>query len=149
MSDDWTKETNRLISELERRRDQLQRQLEGVQAKIKSLNGEIAGASSLLALHNNSDGNLADLADGIDSASDVPDVDKSKSVRMILREFAVANGGVLVVADAIRAMRTAGKFGNPDHAAPQTYSVLSRSNDYVQVSRGIYKLKPGIGETNP
>lgn len=70
-----------------------------------------------------------------------------RSYREILNLIGTRNGGLLIARQAIRLMKEANIFGNPDNADSIVYSILNRSPEFVKVGKGVYKLKP-LGERN-
>jgi hypothetical protein len=68
---------------------------------------------------------------------------RGKSLRQTLTIIASRNNGLLVAKQAIKLMKEARLFSNPNHAESIVYSILGRSPKYfVKVSPGIYSLKP-------
>jgi hypothetical protein len=65
---------------------------------------------------------------------------QGKSQIEILKLIAGRNDNLLVVRTAIKLMKEANIFGNPDNADAMVYSILSRSEDFHRVGRGVYKL---------
>lgn len=65
-----------------------------------------------------------------------------RSYREILSLIGSRNSGLLIARQAIRLMREASVFGNPDNADSIVYSILNRSPEFVKVGKGVYKLKP-------
>lgn len=70
-----------------------------------------------------------------------------RSYREILSLIGSRNSGLLIARQAIRLMKAASVFGNPDNADSIVYSILNRSPEFVKVGKGVYKLKP-LGERN-
>ena len=67
---------------------------------------------------------------------------RGKSLRQTLTLIASRNNGLLVAKQAIKLMKEAKLFSNPDHAESIVYSILGRSPKYfVKVSPGIYSLQ--------
>jgi len=73
-----------------------------------------------------------------------PDNVKGKSHKDILKLIASRNDGLLVVKYAIRMMKDANVFGNPDNADSAVYSVLQRTPEFRKVGKGVYKLNGGV-----
>ena len=68
---------------------------------------------------------------------------RGKSLRQILTLIASRNNGLLVAKQAVKSMKEARLFSNPDHADSIVYSILGRSPKYfARVSPGIYSLQP-------
>lgn len=66
---------------------------------------------------------------------------RGKSLRQILTLIASRNNGLLVAKQAIKLMKQAKLFSNPNHADSIVYSILGRSpKHFVKVSPGIYSL---------
>lgn len=66
---------------------------------------------------------------------------RGKSLRQILTLIASRNNGLLVAKQAIKLMKEANLFSNPNHADSIVYSILGRSPKYfVKVSPGVYSL---------
>jgi hypothetical protein len=71
-----------------------------------------------------------------------PEDVRDKSQREILSLIASRNGGLLVANQAVKLMRDAGVFGNPDNASSAVYSVLKRATkEFERVGQGVYKLR--------
>jgi len=72
------------------------------------------------------------------TASDI----RGKSLRQILTLLASRNNDLLIAKQAVKLMKEAKLFRNPNHAESIVYSILGRSPKYfVKVSPGIYSLK--------
>jgi len=67
----------------------------------------------------------------------------NRSYREILNMIASRNNGLLIARQAIRLMKEANVFGNPFHADSVVYSILNRSQEFVRVGKGVYKLNAG------
>lgn len=65
---------------------------------------------------------------------------RGKSLREMLALIASRNNGVLVARQAIRLMKEADLFSNPDHADSIVYSIINRSPSFTKISPGIYRL---------
>ncbi len=65
---------------------------------------------------------------------------KDKSYREILHLIAKRNNGLLIARKAITLMKLLDVFANPLNADSVVYSVLSRSQDFIKVGKGVYKL---------
>ena len=65
---------------------------------------------------------------------------QNRSQMDILKLIASRNAGLLVVRVAIKLMKEAHIFGNPDNADGMVYSILSRSKEFQRVGKGVYKL---------
>jgi hypothetical protein len=77
-----------------------------------------------------------------------PEDIRDKSQREILSLIASRNGGLLVANQAVKLMRDAGVFGNPDNASSSVYSVLKRATkEFERVGQGVYKLRGVSGVT--
>jgi hypothetical protein len=70
-----------------------------------------------------------------------------KSYKAILALIASRNGGLLIARQAIRLMKEANVFGNPLNGDSVVYSILNRSQEFVRVGKGVYKLNAGGGRT--
>lgn len=71
-----------------------------------------------------------------------PNDTQGKSLREILTLIASRNNGLLVAKQAIKLMKEAKLFSNPNHAESIIYSILGRSpKNFVKVSPGIYSLR--------
>jgi hypothetical protein len=71
-----------------------------------------------------------------------PEDIRDKSQKDLLRLIASRNNGLLVANQAIKMMKEAGIFGNPDNASSAVYSVLKRSTkEFDRVGQGVYKLR--------
>ncbi len=71
-----------------------------------------------------------------------PDDVREKSQKDILCLIASRNNGLLVANQAVKLMKDAGVFGNPENASSAIYSVLKRSTkEFVRVGQGVYKLR--------
>lgn len=71
-----------------------------------------------------------------------PEDIRDKSQKDILRLIASRNSGLLVASQAIKMMKEAGIFGNPDNASSAVYSVLKRATkEFDRVGQGVYKLR--------
>ena len=71
-----------------------------------------------------------------------PNDTQGKSLREILTLIASRNNGLLVAKQAIKLMKEAKLFSNPNHAESVVYSILGRSPKFfVKVSPGIYTLR--------
>jgi len=71
----------------------------------------------------------------------------NRSYREILSMIASRNNGLLIARQAIRLMKEANIFGNPFNADSVVYSILNRSQEFVRVGKGVYKLNAGVGRT--
>lgn len=71
----------------------------------------------------------------------------NRSYREILNIIALRNNGLLVARQAIRLMKEANVFGNPFNADSVVYSILNRSQEFVRVGKGVYKLNAGSEKT--
>jgi len=70
-----------------------------------------------------------------------PEDVRDRSQKEILRLIASRNHGLLVANQAVKLMREAGVFGNPDNASSAVYSVLKRATkEFGRVGQGVYKL---------
>jgi len=67
----------------------------------------------------------------------------NRSYREILSMIASRNNGLLIARQAIRLMKEANVFGNPFNADSVVYSILNRSQEFVRVGKGVYKLNAG------
>lgn len=67
---------------------------------------------------------------------------QGKSQTEILKLIAGRNDDLLVVRTAIKLMKDANIFGNPENADAMVYSILSRSKDFIRVGKGVYKIDP-------
>ena len=67
----------------------------------------------------------------------------NRSYREILNMIASRNNGLLIARQAIRLMKEANVFGNPFNADSVVYSILNRSQEFVRVGKGVYKLNAG------
>lgn len=65
---------------------------------------------------------------------------QNRSLKNILYLIGSRNNDLLIVKHAIRLMKEADVFGNPDNADSVVYSILSRSRDFVKLGKGVYKL---------
>ncbi len=71
-----------------------------------------------------------------------PNDTQGKSLREILTLIASRSNGLLVAKQAIKLMKEAELFSNPNHADSIVYSILGRSPKFfVKVSPGVYSLK--------
>ncbi len=70
-----------------------------------------------------------------------PEDVRDRSQKEILRLIASRNHGLLIANQAVKLMREAGVFGNPDNASSAVYSVLKRAKEFERVGQGVYKLR--------
>ena len=70
-----------------------------------------------------------------------------RSYREILNLIALRNNSLLIARQAIRLMKEANVFGNPSNADSVVYSILNRSQEFVRVGKGVYKLNANGGKT--
>lgn len=70
-----------------------------------------------------------------------------RSYREILNLIASRNNGLLIARQAIRLMKEAIVFGNPSNADSVVYSILNRSQEFIRVGKGVYKLNANGGKT--
>lgn len=69
-----------------------------------------------------------------------------RSYREILNLIASRNNGLLIARQAIRLMKEAIVFGNPSNADSVVYSILNRSQEFIRVGKGVYKLNANGGK---
>ncbi len=72
---------------------------------------------------------------------------RGRSYREILCLIASHSNGLLIARQAIRLMKDANVFGNPLNADSVVYSILNRSQEFIRVGKGVYKLKAGSGKS--
>jgi hypothetical protein len=70
-----------------------------------------------------------------------------RSYREILDLIALRSNGLLIARQAIRLMKEANVFGNPFNADSVVYSILNRSQEFVRVGKGVYKLNASSGKS--
>lgn len=119
--------------------EQNQRQIDEAKSRIAKYERENAVLKEALAIYREKAGNGRLHIDNFSlSKEDV----EGKSQMEILRLIASRNGGLLLVKEAVRAMKEAAVFGNPDNADAAVYSALNRRGTFVKVSPGLYRLMP-------
>ena len=65
---------------------------------------------------------------------------QGKTHREILRLIAERSSGILIAKNAVKLMREANVFGNPDNANAIVYNILNRTPEFHKVGKGIYRL---------
>jgi len=132
----WEAQTQELLKRVEKEMEQVQSEADRLLAELEERRWALDIAlTAYREMHGES---LAQTAQGL-SVSDI----RNKSHREILRFIAKQNKGLLVAKQAIRIMKEAGVFGNPDNADSAVYSVLKRSPEFVKVGKGVYKANGG------
>lgn len=129
----WEAQTEELLNRTEQKMRELQEEAERIMSPYLDRK---AGLIAALEAYRDLMGVTA-----TETAKPLTDDDvQGKSQIGIMKLIAVRNGNLLVVRTAIKLMKQAGIFGNPDNAPAMVYSILSRSKDFHRVGRGIYKL---------
>jgi hypothetical protein len=73
------------------------------------------------------------------SSIDHKDFD-NKTLRDSLHFIAKRNNNTIVVKDAVKLMKGANLFGNPDNAASVVYAILNRSPEFEKIGSGMFRL---------
>ena len=64
----------------------------------------------------------------------------NKTLREALHFIAKRNNNTIVVKDAVKLMKGANLFGNPDNAASVVYAILNRSPEFEKMGSGMFRL---------
>jgi len=64
------------------------------------------------------------------------------SLREALRYIGKLNNNTIVVKNAVKLMKDANLFGNPDNAASVVYAILNRSPEFLKIGSGMFRLLP-------
>jgi hypothetical protein len=130
----WEIQTKELLNRVEKEIRNTQIDME---KRITKLYEEAEALQKALQIYREKMGMSQDSQTSL-SANDI----RGKSLRQILTLIASRNNGLLVAKQAIKLMKEAKLFSNPDHAESIVYSILGRSpKHFVKVSPGIYSLQ--------
>lgn len=129
----WEIQTKELLNRVEKEIKDTQIDMEG---RITKLYGEAEALQKALQIYRERMGMSQDSQTSLS-----PDDIRGKSLRQILTLIASRSNGLLVAKQAIKLMKEAKLFSNPDHADSIVYSILGRSRKYfVKVSPGVYSV---------
>ena len=130
----WEAQTKELIARIEHEIEEIQAETARKIASLKKKRGALE--ESLLTYRE-----MMYLADKPASRVLMAEDIRDKSQKEILRLIASRNSGLLIANQAVKLMREAGVFGNPDNASSAVYSVLKRAREFERVGQGVYKLR--------
>ncbi len=130
----WEAQTRELISRIEHEIEDLQAD---TARKIAEWNRKKAALEESLVTFRQ----MMYMEDKSVSEVLTPEDIRDKSQKDILVLIASRNNGLLVANQAIKMMKEAGIFGNPENASSAVYSVLKRATkEFDRVGQGVYKL---------
>jgi hypothetical protein len=130
----WEAQTKELIARIEHEIEEIQAETTKKMAILKKKKSALE--ESLLTYRE-----MMYLADRPASRVLMAEDIRDKSQKEILSLIASRNSGLLIANQAVKLMREAGVFGNPDNASSAVYSVLKRAKEFERVGQGVYKLR--------